>query len=168
MSPGGRCPHKLPQRRQSRILSRTFPLSIGHHSRRCVPLYEKPKIVARALPSSSYHHSCHSPDLPLVAQIILFCSAVAKMTASLVTYPHKVVQMRLQTQRRADGSCFSLVRSASFAQWAKIVTRTLRHSLTIGIPVLRSSHGLLRVRDVGSKWCVRGDARRVRAVRRGS
>ena len=34
------------------------------------------------------------------AHTILFCSAVAKMTASVATYPHEVVRTRLQTQRR--------------------------------------------------------------------
>ncbi|KAI9443297.1 mitochondrial NAD transporter [Lactarius indigo] len=52
------------------------------------PLYEKLKIQR------------HSPDRPLAAHNILFCSAVAKMTASLATYPHEVVRTRLQTQRR--------------------------------------------------------------------
>lgn len=42
----------------------------------------------------------HSPDQPLTPHTILFCSAVAKMTASLATYPHEVVRTRLQTQRR--------------------------------------------------------------------
>jgi solute carrier family 25 folate transporter 32 len=73
------------------------------------PLYEKLKIVARALRPS--HPMCyenitktltesHSPDRPLPAHTILFCSAVAKMTASIATYPHEVVRTRLQTQRR--------------------------------------------------------------------
>jgi solute carrier family 25 folate transporter 32 len=55
------------------------------------PLYEKLKITAQQR---------HSPDQPLTAHTILFCSAVAKMTASLATYPHEVVRTRLQTQRR--------------------------------------------------------------------
>ena len=42
----------------------------------------------------------HSHDRPVPAQTILFCSAVAKMTASVATYPHEVVRTRLQTQRR--------------------------------------------------------------------
>jgi solute carrier family 25 folate transporter 32 len=54
------------------------------------PLYEQLKIVAQR----------HSPDQPLSSHTILFCSAVAKMTASLATYPHEVVRTRLQTQRR--------------------------------------------------------------------
>jgi solute carrier family 25 folate transporter 32 len=37
---------------------------------------------------------------PLSNQSILLCSAVAKMTASVATYPHEVVRTRLQTQRR--------------------------------------------------------------------
>ena len=42
----------------------------------------------------------HSHDRPVPAHTILFCSAVAKMTASVATYPHEVVRTRLQTQRR--------------------------------------------------------------------
>ena len=37
---------------------------------------------------------------PLQAKEILLCSAVAKMTASIVTYPHEVVRTRLQTEKR--------------------------------------------------------------------
>ncbi|KAH9927053.1 mitochondrial carrier [Amylocystis lapponica] len=37
---------------------------------------------------------------PLPPKKILFCSAVAKMTASVATYPHEVVRTRLQTQKR--------------------------------------------------------------------
>ncbi|KAH9989686.1 mitochondrial carrier [Russula compacta] len=54
------------------------------------PLYEQLKIIAQR----------HSPDRSLSANAILFCSAIAKMTASVATYPHEVVRTRLQTQRR--------------------------------------------------------------------
>ncbi|KAI0248565.1 mitochondrial NAD transporter [Lactifluus subvellereus] len=54
------------------------------------PLYEQLKIIAQR----------HSSDRPLAVHTILFCSAVAKMTASVATYPHEVVRTRLQTQRR--------------------------------------------------------------------
>ncbi|KAI0643165.1 mitochondrial NAD transporter [Trametes meyenii] len=37
---------------------------------------------------------------PLTPTQILACSAVAKMTASIATYPHEVVRTRLQTQKR--------------------------------------------------------------------
>lgn len=39
-------------------------------------------------------------DQPLRSDQILLCSAIAKMTASIATYPHEVVRTRLQTQRR--------------------------------------------------------------------
>jgi hypothetical protein len=42
----------------------------------------------------------HGPDRPLQPHAILLCSAVAKMVASVATYPHEVVRTRLQTQRR--------------------------------------------------------------------
>jgi len=53
------------------------------------PLYEQLKIWAQG-----------DSDVPLRNQAILLCSAVAKMTASVATYPHEVVRTRLQTQRR--------------------------------------------------------------------
>ena len=36
---------------------------------------------------------------PLHSSTILLCSAIAKMTASVATYPHEVVRTRLQTLR---------------------------------------------------------------------
>ncbi|KAJ7712450.1 mitochondrial NAD transporter [Mycena metata] len=53
------------------------------------PLYEQLKLWAHA-----------GSQAPLSNQSILLCSAVAKMTASVATYPHEVVRTRLQTQRR--------------------------------------------------------------------
>ncbi|KIY62169.1 mitochondrial NAD transporter [Cylindrobasidium torrendii FP15055 ss-10] len=53
------------------------------------PLYEQLKIWAQA-----------DSDEPLTSRVILQCSAVAKMTASVVTYPHEVIRTRLQTQKR--------------------------------------------------------------------
>ncbi|KAI0260200.1 mitochondrial NAD transporter [Gloeopeniophorella convolvens] len=68
-----------------------FPSLLGiTHVAVQFPLYEHLKIIAQR----------HSPDRPLPSYTILFCSAVAKMTASIATYPHEVVRTRLQTQRR--------------------------------------------------------------------
>jgi len=53
------------------------------------PLYEQLK-----------RWSHHGSTEPLPPRSILFCSAVAKMTASVATYPHEVVRTRLQTQKR--------------------------------------------------------------------
>ncbi|TCD65486.1 hypothetical protein EIP91_002570 [Steccherinum ochraceum] len=53
------------------------------------PLYESMKRWAR--------RRGHSDTLS--AQDILLCSSVAKMTASVATYPHEVVRTRLQTTR---------------------------------------------------------------------
>ena len=69
------------------------------------PLYEQLKIVARE------HHvpfpllmtnvpQERGSDRPLSSSTILLCSAVAKMTASVATYPHEVVRTRMQTERR--------------------------------------------------------------------
>jgi solute carrier family 25 folate transporter 32 len=52
------------------------------------PLYERLKMYAQG-----------DSDKPLSSQTILLCSAVAKMTASVATYPHEVVRTRLQTKR---------------------------------------------------------------------
>ncbi|KZP31441.1 mitochondrial carrier [Athelia psychrophila] len=53
------------------------------------PLYEQLKTWSQA-----------RSDQPLRSDQILLCSAIAKMTASIATYPHEVVRTRLQTQRR--------------------------------------------------------------------
>jgi len=53
------------------------------------PLYEQLKIWAQG-----------SSDIPLPPRTLLLCSAIAKMTASIATYPHEVVRTRLQTQKR--------------------------------------------------------------------
>ncbi|KAI0714003.1 mitochondrial carrier [Cerioporus squamosus] len=44
--------------------------------------------------------SARGQSEPLSWEQILACSAVAKMTASIVTYPHEVVRTRLQTEKR--------------------------------------------------------------------
>jgi len=53
------------------------------------PLYEQLKILAQG-----------DSEKPLSSNSILMCSAIAKMTASIATYPHEVIRTRLQTQRR--------------------------------------------------------------------
>ncbi|KAH7870942.1 mitochondrial NAD transporter [Lentinula edodes] len=53
------------------------------------PLYEQLKIWAQG-----------DSEEPLTSRTILLCSAFAKMTASVTTYPHEVIRTRLQTQRR--------------------------------------------------------------------
>ncbi|KAJ6512068.1 mitochondrial NAD transporter [Mycena polygramma] len=56
------------------------------------PLYEQLKLWAQG-----------TSQAPISNQAILLCSALAKMTASIATYPHEVVRTRLQTQRRPLG-----------------------------------------------------------------
>jgi len=54
------------------------------------------------------------PTVPLSFKRILLCSAIAKMTASIATYPHEVIRTRLQTQRRPladDASSDGMVKS---------------------------------------------------------
>ncbi|THH08332.1 hypothetical protein EW146_g9031 [Bondarzewia mesenterica] len=53
------------------------------------PLYEQLKLIAQR----------HNPNGPLPSHTILLCSALAKMTASVTTYPHEVVRTRMQTLR---------------------------------------------------------------------
>ncbi|KAN0087739.1 Mitochondrial carrier domain containing protein [Tylopilus felleus] len=52
------------------------------------PLYEQLKVWAQG-----------DSTVPLRSGTILLCSAIAKMTASVATYPHEVVRTRLQTLR---------------------------------------------------------------------
>ncbi|KIJ59489.1 hypothetical protein HYDPIDRAFT_190501 [Hydnomerulius pinastri MD-312] len=52
------------------------------------PLYEQLKVWAQG-----------DSTAPLRSDTILLCSAIAKMTASIATYPHEVVRTRLQTLR---------------------------------------------------------------------
>ncbi|KAH7926471.1 mitochondrial carrier [Leucogyrophana mollusca] len=52
------------------------------------PLYEQLKVWAQ-----------RESDVPLRSDTILLCSAAAKMTASIATYPHEVLRTRLQTER---------------------------------------------------------------------
>ncbi|KAF8133988.1 mitochondrial carrier domain-containing protein [Boletus edulis] len=52
------------------------------------PLYEQLKVWAQG-----------DSGAPLRGGTILLCSAIAKMTASVATYPHEVVRTRLQTLR---------------------------------------------------------------------
>lgn len=52
------------------------------------PLYEKLKMWAQG-----------DSDEPLRSDTILLCSGIAKMAASIATYPHEVVRTRLQTLR---------------------------------------------------------------------
>ncbi|KAI6026540.1 mitochondrial NAD transporter [Pisolithus microcarpus] len=52
------------------------------------PLYEQLKLWAQG-----------DSDGPLHSHTILLCSAIAKMTASVATYPHEVIRTRLQTLR---------------------------------------------------------------------
>ncbi|KAJ8080409.1 hypothetical protein PM082_017242 [Marasmius tenuissimus] len=53
------------------------------------PLYEQLKLWAQG-----------DSEEALSSPTILGCSAIAKMVASITTYPHEVVRTRLQTQRR--------------------------------------------------------------------
>jgi solute carrier family 25 (mitochondrial folate transporter), member 32 len=56
------------------------------------------------------------PETPLSQFWVLVCSGVAKMTASITTYPHEVIRTRLQTQRLPladDASSDGMVKSHS-------------------------------------------------------
>lgn len=74
-----------------------FPSLLGiTHVAVQFPLYEQLKIWAQG-----------DSDEPLASRQILSCSAVAKMTASIVTYPHEVIRTRLQTLRLPLGEDMS-------------------------------------------------------------
>jgi len=83
------------------------------------PLYEHLKLCSQK-----------DPDIPLSSNRILLCSAVAKMTASVATYPHEVVRTRLQTQRRpladdasSDGMVKAHVRRGVIYTTRKIIVK---------------------------------------------
>ncbi|KZT28856.1 mitochondrial NAD transporter [Neolentinus lepideus HHB14362 ss-1] len=76
------------------------------------PLYEKCKVWAM-----------EDSDQPLSSRSILLCSAVAKMTASVVTYPHEVVRTRLQTQRRLLSERHASQAYAGIVQTTKNIVR---------------------------------------------
>lgn len=70
------------------------------------PLYEQLKRWAREHTFPSRADSTRltfasegNSDVPLPSHVILLCSAIAKMTASITTYPHEVIRTRLQTLR---------------------------------------------------------------------
>ncbi|KAJ7855943.1 mitochondrial NAD transporter [Mycena olivaceomarginata] len=93
------------------------------------PLYEQLKLWAQA--------RTHGP---LSNQSILLCSAAAKMTASVVTYPHEVVRTRLQTQRRplvesSDGLINRLDRGGIVHTTKKLVRTEGWRSLYKGLSV---------------------------------
>lgn len=68
------------------------------------PLYEKLRMWAREwIPHQFYRdlkmNSEGDSDEPLRGDTILLCSGIAKMVASIATYPHEVVRTRMQTLR---------------------------------------------------------------------
>ncbi|KAJ7644339.1 mitochondrial NAD transporter [Roridomyces roridus] len=93
------------------------------------PLYEQLKLWAQA-----------GSQAPLSNQSILLCSAVAKMTASVVTYPHEVVRTRMQTHRRplaesSDGLINRIDRGGIGATTRKLVLTEGWRSLYKGLSV---------------------------------
>ncbi|KAJ7069967.1 mitochondrial NAD transporter [Mycena amicta] len=93
------------------------------------PLYEKLKIWAQG-----------DSLAPVSTSSIILCSAVAKMTASVVTYPHEVVRTRLQTQRRplaesSDGLLIQLERGGIVRTTQRLVQTEGWKSLYKGLSV---------------------------------
>lgn len=92
------------------FLSWPPPQSIRHCARRgaisIVRSVEKmvtyvPAAFSCIIPTPPYTSSLERDSTdPLPPRRILLCSAISKMTASIVTYPHEVVRTRLQTQKR--------------------------------------------------------------------
>ena len=82
------------------------------------PLYEQLKVWARkpcfpfCLRRTYDPSEVQGSSEPLSSRKILMCSAVAKMTASVATYPHEVIRTRLQTERRplSDVSSDGMIR----------------------------------------------------------
>lgn len=102
--------HDLPYRRTVCVLSRSASQLIRNHSRRrTVPTLRKAQSDSPYVVHWSFSHMFEiKPPLPkeqgseepITSRTILLCSAIAKMTASVATYPHEVVRTRLQTQKR--------------------------------------------------------------------
>ncbi|KAJ7505506.1 mitochondrial NAD transporter [Mycena galericulata] len=93
------------------------------------PLYEQLKLWAQG-----------GSQAPLSNQSILLCSAMAKMTASVATYPHEVVRTRLQTQRRplaesSDGMINRIDRGGIVYTTRKLVMNEGWKSLYKGLSV---------------------------------
>ncbi|KAJ7212292.1 mitochondrial NAD transporter [Mycena pura] len=109
------------------------------------PLYERLKLWARKF--SFVLASIYQPNYPeagsqapLSNQAILLCSAVAKMTASVATYPHEVVRTRLQTLRlplaeSSDGMLSPLKRGGIVHTTRKLVRTEGWRSLYKGLSV---------------------------------
>jgi len=83
------------------------------------PLYEQLKLWAH-----------QDPTVPISFKRILLCSAIAKMTASIATYPHEVIRTRLQTQRlpladdtSSDGMVKSHLRRGIIYTTKKIIVK---------------------------------------------
>nr|GAT50576.1 mitochondrial NAD transporter [Mycena chlorophos] len=93
------------------------------------PLYEQLKLWAQG-----------NSQVPASTGSILLCSAVAKMTASVVTYPHEVVRTRLQTQRRplaesSDGLLTQLERGGIVQTTGRLIRNEGWKSLYKGLSV---------------------------------
>ncbi|KAF7291674.1 Mitochondrial NAD transporter [Mycena chlorophos] len=93
------------------------------------PLYEQLKLWAQG-----------NSQVPASTGSILLCSAVAKMTASVVTYPHEVVRTRLQTQRRplaesSDGLLTQLERGGIVHTTGRLIRNEGWKSLYKGLSV---------------------------------
>ena len=93
---------QFPLYEQLKIIARTqsFTIKLIHRLRHLRISHPLSTIYTRTDAHEIHRTDRHSQDRQLSANTILFCSAVAKMVASVATYPHEVVRTRLQTQRR--------------------------------------------------------------------
>lgn len=115
------------------------------------PLYEKMKAWAGEFPTplslgldlKNVVPTAPEDGGPLNSQRILVCSALSKMVASVITYPHEVLRTRLQIQRR-ERADLATTHSPNAPTSGAQVNSSHRHSGGQLSGPQQTKHGLLQ------------------------